>query len=118
MDARTVNARTLDARTVFKVVAIAEAVSWAGLLVGMLFKYVIADNPVGVHVFGPIHGGVFVLYCLTVVAVFRTFGWSLPVTTLALAASIPPFATLVFEVWAERTGRLVPRDRRPALETG
>lgn len=104
----------VSARTVFRVVAIAEAVSWAGLLIGMLFKYVIADNAVGVHVFGPIHGGVFMLYVLTVLALCRHFGWSLLVTLFALAASIPPFATVVFEQWADRTGRLEPRQKIPA----
>ena len=96
----------MSARTVFRAVAIAEAVSWAGLLAGMLVKYVISDNAVGVHVFGPIHGAVFVLYCLTVLALFRTFGWSPLVTLVALAASVPPFGTLLFDEWAVRTGRL------------
>ena len=102
---------TVSARSWFRIVATAEAVSWAGLLVGMLFKYVVADTEVGVQVFGPIHGAVFIGYVLTVVALFRRFGWGPVVTLVALAASIPPFGTLVFERWADRTGRL--RDREP-----
>ena len=101
----------MTARTWFRLVATAEAVSWAGLLVGMLFKYVVADTEVGVQVFGPIHGAVFVLYVLTTLALFRRFGWSPLVTLVALAASVPPFGTLLFERWADRTGRL--RDRTP-----
>jgi integral membrane protein len=96
----------MSPRTAFRIVAIAEAVSWAGLLIGMLFKYVVSDNPTGVHVFGPIHGGVFMLYCLTVLAVCRPLRWSPVLTLVALASSIPPFATLAFDLWAERTGRL------------
>jgi integral membrane protein len=102
----------MTARTFFRVVAIGEALSWAGLLIGMLVKYVITDgaNETGVHVFGPIHGAMFVIYVLTVLALFRHFGWSWFVTLVALGASIPPFATLVFEIWADRTGRLDGRD--------
>ena len=89
-----------------RVVAIAEAVSWLGLLTGMAFKYVLSDNEIGVKIFGPIHGAIFVLYVLTVLVVQRRLRWDLVTTGLALAASVPPFATVVFEMWAQRTGRL------------
>ena len=95
----------MTARTVFRAVAIAEAVSWGGLLAGMLLKYVVSDDPTGVHVFGPIHGAVFVLYCLTVLALFRPFGWSPLVTLVALAPSLPPFGPLVLEESADRAPR-------------
>jgi hypothetical protein len=36
----------------------------------------------------------------------RSFGWSNRTTVVALAASIPPFLTAVFEVAAERRGML------------
>jgi integral membrane protein len=83
--------------TAFRVVAIAEACSWAGLLIGMLFKYLVVGNEIGVQVFGPIHGGLFVAYVVVALVAARTFDWRLPTTLLALACSIPPFATLWFE---------------------
>jgi integral membrane protein len=83
--------------TAFRVVAVAEACSWAGLLVGMLFKYLIVGNEIGVQVFGPIHGALFVGYVVVTLLAARTFGWRLPSTLLGLACSIPPFATLWFE---------------------
>ena len=83
--------------TAFRVVAVAEACSWAGLLVGMLFKYLIVGNEIGVQVFGPIHGALFVDYVMITLLAGRTFGWRLPTTLLGLACSIPPFATLWFE---------------------
>lgn len=92
--------------TWFRVVAAAEALSWTGLLIGMFFKYVVVRDEIGVQVFGPIHGAVFVAYVLTVLVLFRRFGWTAGVTLLALAASIPPLCTWFFERWAERTGRL------------
>ncbi|MEU8221514.1 DUF3817 domain-containing protein [Kribbella sp. NPDC048915] len=91
---------------VFRVVAIAEAISWTGLLIGMLFKYALTGNEVGVHIFGPIHGGIFVAYGITVLAVRGPLRWSWPVTLAALAASVPPLCTWFFEIWAVRTGRV------------
>ncbi|MDQ1620237.1 MAG: hypothetical protein QOE19_2806, partial [Actinomycetota bacterium] len=44
------------ARRAVQVVALTEALSWAGLLIGMLFKYVLADDERGVQFFGPVHG--------------------------------------------------------------
>jgi integral membrane protein len=83
--------------TAFRVVAIAEACSWAGLLIGMMFKYLVVGNDIGVQVFGPIHGALFLGYLVVAVLTACTFGWRLPTTLLALACSIPPFATLWFE---------------------
>ena len=40
-----------------------------------------------------------------------TLRWSVWTTLLALACSVPPFATLLFEWWAVRTGRLNTSDR-------
>jgi integral membrane protein len=91
---------------VFRALAIAEACSWAGLLVGMFVKYVVVHNEIGVQVFGPIHGALFVAYVVAAVAVARPLGWDLRTLLLALGASIPPLCTLWFERWALRTGRL------------
>ncbi|MGH3358907.1 MAG: DUF3817 domain-containing protein [Nocardioidaceae bacterium] len=90
----------------FRVIAIAEAISWAGLLIGMLFKYVLSGNETGVHVFGPVHGVIFMAYVVVTCFAARRLRWTLGVLALGLVASIPPFATYAFEVWARRTGRL------------
>ena len=90
----------------FRVVAIAEAVSWAALLVGMFFKYVVVENEVGVQVFGPIHGAIFLLYVVVALMTWSALRWSPRVGIVAVLASIPPFGTWVFEVWASRAGHL------------
>jgi RND superfamily putative drug exporter len=72
----------------------------------MYVKYVPETSEVGVQVFGPIHGAVFVLYVAVALLTARVLRWSPGTALLALAASVPPFATVVFEVWARRTGRL------------
>ena len=94
--------------TAFRVVAVAEALSWLGLLTGMFFKYVVDAGEQGVQVFGPIHGTVFIAYVVVTLLTWRSQRWSLPVALFALAASVPPFCTVLFEEWARRTGRLDP----------
>jgi integral membrane protein len=90
----------------FRIVAAAEAVSWLGLLTGMFFKYVADAGAGGVHLFGPLHGIVFLTYVVVAVLTWRSQRWPLPVALLAVGASVPPFCSLLFEEWARRTGRL------------
>jgi integral membrane protein len=90
----------------FVVVAIAEAVSWAALLTGMFFKYVVVGNEIGVKIAGPIHGFLFMAYLVVAVVQARLAGWRWWVTLIALVCAIPPFATLVFERWARSKGML------------
>jgi len=96
------------AATAFRIVAVAEALSWVGLLIGMYVKYVPETTELGVQIFGPIHGGIFVAYVVTSVVAARVLRWSIGTTLLALAASVPPLASIVFERRASR-GRL-PQD--------
>ena len=96
----------LNPRILFRTIAIAEAVSWAGLLVGMYFKWIAQSTEVGVKAFGPIHGTVFMVYVLTVLSVRRSFRWDVRTFLLAGFAALPPFATLVFEIWADRRAML------------
>lgn len=99
------DALSIPAR-LFRIVAVAEAISWACLLVGMFFKYAVVRDEIGVTVFGPIHGGLFVAYLVVAFVAARSLGWSRWTVAIALVASVPPLATLWFERWATRTGRL------------
>ncbi|MFF0153496.1 DUF3817 domain-containing protein [Micromonospora sp. NPDC005203] len=99
----------------FVAAAIAEACSWLALLVGMLVKYGPPENELGVKIFGPIHGGLFVAYVVLTLAVARLHRWSLLATAVALVSAVPPFATLIFERWARRRGMLGVA-RRPVRE--
>ncbi|WP_299446169.1 DUF3817 domain-containing protein [uncultured Phycicoccus sp.] len=93
-------------RTLFPALARAEVVSWSLLLVGMFLKYVTATTELGVAVFGLVHGVVFLAYALVTVLVWVDQRWSWRLGAAALAAGIPPFATLWIERRVERTGRL------------
>lgn len=98
------NPRTVA--TAFRVVAVAEACSWVGLLIGMFVKYVPETSEIGVKIFGPIHGAVFVAYVLVALLAARVLRWSAGTTLLALVASVPPLVTIWFERWATRSGAL------------
>ncbi|KAA9155764.1 DUF3817 domain-containing protein [Amycolatopsis acidicola] len=95
------------AALVFRVAAVAEAFSWAGLLIGMILKYGFhTSHEGGVPVLGMVHGVIFVLYVITSLSVFKPLGWRPKTLLLALLASIPPLFTWWFETWALRTGKL------------
>ncbi|WP_031162208.1 DUF3817 domain-containing protein [Streptosporangium roseum] len=81
----------------FRYVAIAEACSWAGLLVGMFFKYIADTGDLGVKIFGPVHGLLFVLYVAGVLAAARVARWGVGTIVLGLACAVPPFTSLWFE---------------------
>ena len=106
----TVVPSTFDVRTVagrFRLIALAEAVSWVGLLVGMYFKYLgTPRTEIGVKVFGMAHGLVFIAFVVTAGFAAIAFRWSAKTCLLALLASIVPLSTVIFLIWADRTGRL------------
>lgn len=97
---------SLTPRSLFRTLAVAEAFTWAGLLFGMFLKYVTETTELGVRIFGMVHGVVFIAYCLVTVIVAIDQRWSLSRSVLGLAAAVPPFATLLFEVYADRRGLL------------
>jgi len=88
--------------TVFRRVAIAEAITWALLLSGMFLKYVTHTTDLGVKIFGMLHGIVFITYVVTTALVWADQQWTFRRGMGALLASIPPFATYGVEVLAER----------------
>jgi integral membrane protein len=96
--------------TAFRIVAVAEALSWLGLLAGMFVKYVPETSEVGVQVFGPIHGGIFMAYVVLTLVASRVLRWPARTTLLALVASVPPLATVWFERRATRNGQLLSRE--------
>lgn len=104
----------------FTVVAVIEAITWSGLLVGMYLKYVPETTELGVRIFGSLHGAAFISYVLITIIVARQQKWRIRWTTLiALAASVPPFGTIAFELWARKNDLLstAPGGRRGQAST-
>ena len=96
----------MNPRTLYRTVAVAEAVTWALLLTGMFLKYVTETTELGVQVFGMVHGVVFIAYCLATVLLSVDQRWPLSRLVLGLLAAVPPFVTVPFERYAERSGLL------------
>lgn len=103
-------ANNYDVRSVagwFRIIAIAEALSWAGLLVGMYFKYIGSpQTEIGVKIFGPIHGGIFMAFLVGALLVGIARKWNVVTWALALLGSIVPLGSVIFVIWADRTGRI------------
>ncbi|MFI9414006.1 DUF3817 domain-containing protein [Nocardia gamkensis] len=102
----------------FRFVAVLEAISWFLLIIGMVFKRIPEPVLWPVKVFGMTHGIVFVLFVITAIVAARELGWSVKTTVLALLSSIPPFCTVLFEVWAVRSGQLGELSNAGSAESG
>jgi integral membrane protein len=102
--------RAFDLRSVagwFRIVALLEAVSWVGLLTGMYFKYLgTPRTEIGVKIFGMAHGLIFVGFVVVALLAGIAFKWSLGTWALVVLAGIVPLASVIFIMWADRTGRL------------
>lgn len=91
--------------TLFRTLAIAEAISWT-LLIGGLILRATADLPIAVTIGGGIHGFVFLAYGATAVLVALNQRWGFGPAATAIVSAVIPYATIPTEVWLHRTGRL------------
>ena len=112
MTAQTTDSPTrtrLTPRRFYRVVAVAEAITWTLLIFGLLLKYVIAPGEIGdlaVRIGGTVHGFVFVLYAATAVVVGLNQRWGIPLIIGGVATAVVPYATIPFDLWLERRGHL------------
>ncbi|MDP9999166.1 MULTISPECIES: DUF3817 domain-containing protein [Pseudarthrobacter] len=90
----------------FRILAVAEAFSWAALLTGMYFKWIAKTTELGVEIAGPIHGALFVGYGVAALALWRLQRWPFTVALFAGISAVFPFATIAFERWAGKRGYL------------
>lgn len=98
---------------IFRVLALAEALSWAALLAGMYFKWIAKTTELGVEIAGPIHGALFIGYGLTALVLWRQQRWPFLVALSAGFSAVLPFATVLFERWAADRGYLTPAGATP-----
>ncbi|GAB3509964.1 DUF3817 domain-containing protein [Pseudoxanthomonas daejeonensis] len=90
----------------FAVAAFLEALTWAGLLVGMLLKYGTGTTDLGVWLFGRLHGAAFLFYVVVSLYAGVRLRWPLWALLVALLAAIPPLVTVPVEMWFRRIGLL------------
>jgi integral membrane protein len=93
---------------VFRLLAVAEAFSWAALLAGMYFKWIAGTTELGVEIAGPVHGALFIGYGVAALVLWRLQRWPFRVALFAGLSAVFPFATILFERWALRRGHLFP----------
>lgn len=98
----------------FHLLAVAEAFSWAALLVGMFLKWVLRTTELGVELAGPVHGAIFIGYGLAALALWRLQRWPFRVALFAGLSAVLPFATIWFERWAVRNAHLPARAGKAA----
>lgn len=89
----------------YRVLAIAEAITWTILIAAIIARAVGAPGVV-VTVGGGIHGFVFLAYAATAVLVALNQRWHPGVGVLAVVSAVVPYATIPMEIWLHRTGRL------------
>lgn len=89
----------------FRVLAIAEAITWTLLIAGLVLRAV-AGLDIAVTIGGGIHGFVFLCYGATAVLVAINQRWSLGVGAIAVVSAIVPYATIPVDLWLTRSGRL------------
>lgn len=98
--------RNVTPRQWYRIVAIAESITWTLLIIGMLLKYVARLGGLPVLIAGSVHGFVFITYGMTVVLIGVNQRWGIPRILSAVVTAIVPYATIPFDRWLERHGRL------------
>lgn len=99
-------------RSLYRAFALSEGVTWTLLLGALLIRALFGINPILLTVIGGLHGAVFLGYGVSAALIGVNNRWGLGRTVLAIALAIIPFATVPFEISAERKGRLVGQWRR------
>lgn len=109
----------MSPRVLFRIFAFAELVTWAGLITALILRGTGVTDAL-VSPAGGIHGFVFLSYCVVTVLLWVDRRWKVGTGLLGLGSAIIPFATLPFELVADKKGlfggpnwRLGPEGERP-----
>ena len=104
----------MSPRRLVRLIALAEAITWTLLILGMFLKYVTKTTDLGVSIGGALHGFVFLVYGATVLLIGINQRWPIGTILAGLVSAVVPYATIPFDLWADRTGRLDGAWRREA----
>ncbi len=105
----------LTPKKLYRIVAIAEAITWTLLITGLILRATIGLD-IAVTIGGSIHGFVFLAYGATAVLTAINQRWNPGLGMLAVATAVIPYATIPFDRWAHRTGKLEGDWRREATD--
>lgn len=95
----------MSPRALFRTFAIAEFVTWALLITGLILRG-LGVNPAIVSITGGIHGFVFLCYGAVTIFVWINERWRTWIGVLGLVTTLVPFATLPFELAIDKRGLL------------
>ena len=99
-------------KAIFGTFALIEMITWAVLISAIIARETIGIAQNVFFIAGATHGFAFIGYSATAVLVSVNQRWPLHRGALAVVLAIVPFATVPFEISAERKGRLVGEWRR------
>lgn len=85
-------------------IALSEATSFLALLIASYVKRT-GGGETGVHILGPIHGALFVLYVIVALNLRADAGWSAKTTFRILVGAVVPFGGYVVDWWLVREAR-------------
>jgi len=109
MDAQSYNRhrmKTLLPAGLFRIVATAEAITWA-LLISSLIARAIDSSLAGlVSISGAMHGFTFLSYGAMALVVAINQRWPIPRAGFGVFLAIVPFATIPFESWLRKRNQL------------
>lgn len=91
---------------IFTIAARVEALTWAGLLIGMFLKYGLEVTELGVWLFGRLHGAAFLVYFFVAIIAAIRLRWPWWCALLAVLAAMPPLVTFPLELWFRKRGML------------
>ena len=97
-------APAITPRRLFRTFAIAEMITWAGLITALVLRALDVTNLVPIA--GGIHGFVFLCYASTTVFVWVNQKWPARIGLPGLLLAIVPFATVPFELRVDKRGLL------------
>jgi len=80
----------------FRRLAVIEATSFLLLLIASVVKRT-ADEAVGVHILGPVHGALFLGYVYVAMQIRAAQGWDTRTTALILLGAVLPFGGYVVD---------------------
>lgn len=108
----------LTPKKLYRIVAIAEAVTWSLLISALVYRAVVGVENAGaaVTIGGSIHGFVFLAYGATAVLTAINQRWGVGLGALAVITAIVPYATIPFDLWAQRAAKLEGDWRREATD--
>ena len=96
----------MSPRLVYRIVSVAETITWA-LLISALIVRATTGLAIVVTLAGGIHGFVFLAYAATALLIAINQRWNPALAVAAVATAVVPFATIPFDLWLERRGALV-----------